>query len=84
MPRERYEFRVKGRLPIDWRYWFEGMDVRCEPSGDSILSGSLPDQAALHGMLARIRDLNLTLISVTRLPANPDSRPRQEARRPES
>ncbi len=68
MPRERYEFRVKGRLPEDWRYWFGGMGVRCEPSGDSILSGSLPDQAALHGVLARIRDLNLTLVSIRRLP----------------
>jgi hypothetical protein len=66
MPHEWYEIRVGGHLPSDWSDWFEGLEIRCDPGGDSILSGPLPDQAALHGVLARIRDLNLTLISVGR------------------
>ncbi len=61
-----YEIRVEGELPIDWSNWFEGLDIARGPSGESILSGPLADQAALHGVLAKIRDLNLTLISVTR------------------
>jgi len=66
MPREWYEIRVEGRLPEGWSNWFEGMDIRCDPDGDSVLSGYLPDQAGLHGLLARIRDLNLKLISLSR------------------
>lgn len=67
MPREWYEIRVEGHLPAEWTHWFAGLEVQCSPRGDSILSGPLPDQAALHGVLARIRDLNLKLISVNRL-----------------
>ena len=66
MPPEWYEIRVEGHLPSDWSNWFEGLQVWCAPHGESILSGPLADQAALHGVLARIRDLNLKLISVTR------------------
>jgi hypothetical protein len=66
MPHEWYEIRVEGHLPSGWTYWFEGLDLQCGPGRDSILSGYLPDQAALHGVLAKIRDLNLKLISVNR------------------
>ncbi len=66
MPTEWYEIRVEGHLPDGWSDWFGGLEIRCDPSGQSILSGSLPDQAALHGVLARIRDLNLKLVSVNR------------------
>lgn len=66
MPYEWYEIRVEGHLPGGWSDWFEGLDVQCGPGGESILSGPLPDQAALHGVLAKIRDLNLKLISVSR------------------
>jgi hypothetical protein len=66
MPQEWYEIRVEGHLPSGWSYWFEGMNMQPGPDGDSILSGPLPDQPALHGVLAKIRDLNLKLISVTR------------------
>ncbi len=58
--------RVEGQLPSSWSEWFEGLDVQCGPHGDSVLSGYLADQAALHGVLAKIRDLNLKLISVSR------------------
>ncbi|HEX9117898.1 MAG TPA: hypothetical protein VGA61_17655 [Anaerolineae bacterium] len=66
MPPEWYEIRVEGRLPRDWSDWFEGLDIRCDQRGESVLAGFLADQAALHGVLAKIRDLNLTLISVNR------------------
>ena len=61
-----YEIRVEGELPVDWSNWFEGMSIKRGQPGESILSGTLADQAALHGVLAKIRDLNLKLISVSR------------------
>ena len=60
-----YEIRVEGELPSDWSNWFEGMDIRSGPPGVTILSGLLADQAALHGILAKVRDLNLKLIAVS-------------------
>ncbi len=66
MPPEWYEIRVEGVLPSGWSDWFEGLHVQCGPEGESILSGALADQAALHGVLAKIRDLNLRLVSVAR------------------
>ncbi len=69
MEHESYEIRVEGYLPGAWSDWFGGLDVESEPGGDTILSGFLPDQAALHGVLAKIRDLNLKLVSVERVPA---------------
>ena len=62
-----YEIRVKGCLDPHWRMWFEGMEFVTDGAGETRLRGRLADQAALHGLLARIRDLNLTLISVRRL-----------------
>ncbi len=61
-----YEIRVRGELPTDWSNWFEGMQIQTGPPGESVLSGLVHDQAALHGVLAKIRDLNLTLISLNR------------------
>ncbi|MHB1317507.1 MAG: hypothetical protein ACYCYF_02690 [Anaerolineae bacterium] len=77
MPTQWFEIRVEGELPGDWSYWFEGLEVRCGPPGECALWGPLADQAALHGVLAKIRDLNLTLIAVCRLPEGslPDGRP---------
>ena len=72
MPPEWYEIRVEGRLPSDWSDWFEGLDIQCDSPGESVLSGSLADQAALYGVLAKIRDLNLKLISVDRRFARKD------------
>jgi hypothetical protein len=60
---ECYEIRVRGQLDRHWSEWFAGLTV-AHLNGETILSGALADQAALHGVLARIRDLNLTLISV--------------------
>ena len=58
----QYQIRVKGQLDERWTDWFEGMNVKSE-GGVTTLSGPLNDQAALHGILSRIRDLGLPLIS---------------------
>jgi hypothetical protein len=65
MKQQRYEIRVEGHLAADWSDWFEGLTVRQEASGETVISGSL-DQAALHGVLAKVRDLGLTLVAVNR------------------
>jgi hypothetical protein len=61
-----YEIRVAGHLTDRWTDWFDGLAIRNDPKGDSILSGWLADQAALFGVLSKIQALNLTLISVQR------------------
>ena len=63
MKRQLYEIRVKGHLSADWSDWFAGLTVRQEADGETALSGPL-DQAALHGILAKIRDLGLVLVAV--------------------
>ena len=59
-----YRIRVRGHLGPQWAAWFEGLCV-AETAGDTTLTGQLADQSALHGMLARVRDLGLELVSVT-------------------
>jgi hypothetical protein len=60
-----YEIRVIGHLDPRWSEWFDGLRITNEPNGEALLSGYIEDQAALHGVLARVRDLNLQLVSVT-------------------
>jgi hypothetical protein len=62
---EYYEIKIKGHLDQRWSEWFAGLKLTHLEENETLLSGSLPDQAALHGLLERIRDLNLNLISVT-------------------
>jgi hypothetical protein len=62
---ENIEIKVRGKLSPEWAEWFNGLEIRLEAGDVTVLAGSLPDQAALHGILARIRDLNLTLLSVS-------------------
>ena len=64
-----YEIRVAGHLSENWAARFEGLTMRHEPEGDTVLSGML-DQSALHGVLVRSRDLGLNLISVNRVEAS--------------
>jgi hypothetical protein len=66
---EYYEIKVKGELDTHWSAWFEGLTLTHLEGQETLLAGPLPDQAALHGLLERIRDLNLTLISVNSKPA---------------
>jgi len=61
-----YEIRVKGHLDQSWSAWFDGMTITNEANGDAIISGSPVDQAALHSLLVKVYNLNLTLISVLR------------------
>jgi hypothetical protein len=61
-----YEIRVRGHLGSAWSDWFTGLQVTVEDSGDTLLAGPL-DQSALHGVLRRVRDLGVPLISVTRV-----------------
>ena len=59
-----YEIRVRGILDDRWSEWFDGMTVSSDASGETTLSGPVPDQAALHGLIARVRDLGMPLLSV--------------------
>ena len=61
-----YVIRLGGTLHRRWETWFEGLTVSHEPDGTTVLRGAIADQAALHGALARIRDLGLPLLAVTR------------------
>ncbi len=65
-----YEFRVEGHLADRWSDWFEGLTIRNDSNGETTLTGRLTDQAALFGVLTRIHDLNLILISVHRIDHN--------------
>jgi len=62
-----YEIRIKGHLADRWVYWFDGLTIKLEDSGNTILTGLVIDQAALHGLLKKVRDLNMPLLSVNRV-----------------
>jgi hypothetical protein len=60
-----YDIRLKGHLEARWSAWFDGLSLSRESDGTTIIHGFVADQAALHGLLAKVRDLGLPLISVT-------------------
>lgn len=62
-----YQIRIAGHLAAHWASWFEPLVIDIDPHGETTLTGPLPDQAALHGVLAKLRDLNLTLLAVNRV-----------------
>jgi hypothetical protein len=59
-----YQIRIRGHLGSEWADWFEGLAITLEDNGNTLLTGRVPDQGALHGILKKIRDLGLPLISV--------------------
>jgi hypothetical protein len=65
-----YEIQVKGHLDGCWSEWFGGLEISNVKNGETVLSGEIVDQAALHGVLVKVRDLNLQLISVASFSSN--------------
>ena len=61
-----YQIRLKGHLSPQWKNWFEGLTITVE-NGDTLLTGPVADQAALHGLLKKVRDLGLPLVSVVQV-----------------
>ena len=61
---QTYQIRVRGHLSDAWEEWFDGLVIENLPNGESLLSGPVADKAALHGLLIKVRDLNLTLLAV--------------------
>jgi hypothetical protein len=70
-PIPHYELTVKGRLAPRWSAWFDGLAVTSSEDGTTTLRGPVVDQAALHGLLQKLRDLGIPLVSLTQLPTNP-------------
>jgi hypothetical protein len=70
-----YEIRLQGRLDQRWAAWFDGMTVTPDVDGTTVLRGPVVDQAALHGLLARLRDLGLPLLSVGQVDPGPEHAP---------
>ena len=72
----RYEIRLRGRLDSRWAAWFDGLSLSNESDGTTIIGGPVADQAALHGLLQKVRDLGLPLVSVTQVePGQPECSP---------
>jgi hypothetical protein len=65
-----YQIKIKGHLGPQWTDWFEGLTIRLEEDGDTLLSGPVVDQAVLYGLLKKVRDLGMTLVSVNRVQLN--------------
>ena len=70
-----YQIRLKGHLGSEWADWFGGMSITLEDNGDTLLTGPVVDQAALHGLLKRVRDLGMPLVSVSPVEPGPPTAP---------
>ena len=69
-----YQISIKGHLGQQWTDWFEGLTITLQENGDTLLTGPVADQAALHGLLKKVRDLGMPLLSVNRIePGQEDS-----------
>lgn len=68
-----YQIRIKGHMDSQWTDWFEGLTITLEEDGDTLLTGPVIDQAALHGLLKKVRDLGMPLISVIPLEHGPST-----------
>ena len=60
-----YQIRIKGHLGREWTDWFGGLAITLEDNGDTLLTGPIVDQAALHGLLRKVRDMGMPLVSVS-------------------
>jgi len=69
-----YEIRLKGHLDDRWSDWFEGLTITLEEDGNTLLTGSVIDQAALHGLLKKVRDLGMPLVSVSPVEPGPSNK----------
>ena len=67
----RYEIRIKGHLDNRWADWFEGLTITALDNGETLLTGPVVDQAALHGLLRKVRDLGMPLLSVIHVEPEP-------------
>jgi hypothetical protein len=76
----RYEIRLKGHLDARWAAWFDGLTLTHDSDGTTLIHGPVADQAALHGLLQKTRDLGLPLISVTQVDPGHPRPPAAEAR----
>jgi hypothetical protein len=76
----RYEIRLKGHLDSRWAAWFDGLSLTNESDGTTIIHGPVADQAALHGLLQKVRDLGLALVSVTQVESDQPNGPTIEPR----
>jgi hypothetical protein len=74
-----YQIRIKSHLSVDWTDWFDGLDIKLEENGDTLLTGPVVDQAALHGLLRKVRDLGMPLVSVNPVQVN-ESHPEHESK----
>jgi hypothetical protein len=70
-----YQIRLRGHLDETWEDWFDGVTITREENGETLLTCRVPDQAALHGLLRRVRDLGIPLISVVCLNPGPSHDP---------
>jgi hypothetical protein len=71
IPAPQYEIKVQGRLSPWWSAWFDGLAVEAVGDGTTTIRGPIVDQAALHGLLQKLRDVGIPLVSLTQLPTNP-------------
>jgi hypothetical protein len=62
-----YQIRIKGHLSPQWTDWFDGLTITLEENGDTLLTGPVIDQAALHGLIKKVRDLGMPLLSITQV-----------------
>ena len=67
---QHYEIRLKGHLEDRWVKWFDGLAITLDENGNTLLSGPVADQAALHGLLKKVRDLGMPLVSVIQVQFN--------------
>jgi len=68
-----YQVRLKGHLDRQWTDWFGGLTITLEDNGDTLLTGLVTDQAALYGLLKKVRDLGIPLVSVNRVEPHPEN-----------